>query len=92
VIILDDVEGIFQNKLSLAILKGALWNSDGERICQYSSKSDKATMPEKFVMNAKVIILCNHIPRENDSSTRAMISRTIFYKMGFSFERKNVNM
>ncbi len=88
VIILDDIEGVFNNKLSLAILKGALWDSDGKRICHYSSKSDKATMPEQFVMNAKIIILCNHIPKENDSSTRAMISRTIFYKMGFSFEQK----
>ncbi len=88
VIILDDVEGIFSNRLSLAILKGALWDSDGKRICQYSSTSDKAKMPEKFVMNAKIIILCNHIPKENDVSTRAMVSRTIFYKMCFSFEQK----
>jgi len=87
-IILDDVEGIFNNKLSLAILKGALWDSDGKRICQYSSKSDKAKMPERFVMKANIIILCNHIPKENDASTRAMISRTIFYKMCFSFEQK----
>ena len=87
-IILDDVEGIFNNKLSLAILKGALWDSDGKRICQYSSKSDKAKMPERFVMKANIIILCNHIPKENDASTRAMISRTIFYKMFFSFEQK----
>ncbi|MCH7902797.1 asparaginase [archaeon] len=32
-------------------------------------------------MNAKIVILCNYIPKENDASTRAMISRTIFYKM-----------
>lgn len=88
VIVLDDIEGVFNNKLSLAILKGALWDTDGKRICQYSSKSDKATMPERFFMKAKIIILCNHIPHENDASTRAMISRTIFYKMGFSFEQK----
>ena len=88
VIILDDVEGIFNNRLSLAILKGALWDSDGKRICQYSSTSDKAKMPEKFVMKANIIILCNHIPKENDVSTRAMISRTIFYKMTFSFNQK----
>ena len=88
VIILDDVEGIFNNKLSLAILKGALWDSDGKRIVQYASKSDKANVPEKFIMEAKIIILCNHIPKENDASTRAMISRTIFYRMGFRFSQK----
>jgi len=88
VIIIDDVEGIFNNKLSLAILKGCLWESESKRICQYASKSDKATAPDKFVMNAKVVILCNDIPKENDVSTRALISRTIFYKMGFSFGQK----
>ena len=88
VIILDDVEGIFNNRLSLAILKGTLWDSDGKRICQYSSTSSKMDMPEKFVMKSNIIILCNHIPRENDASTRAMISRTIFYKLCFSFEQK----
>ena len=88
VIILDDVEGIFNNRLALSILKGALWESDSERICQYSSKSDKATFPQKFIMKAKVIILCNSIPRDNDISTRALISRTISYKIDFSFKQK----
>lgn len=88
IIILDDIEGIFNNKLALSILKGALWESDGQRICQYSSKSDKAEFPQKFIMKAKLIILCNEIPRENDPSTRALISRTIKYNLGFNFEEK----
>jgi hypothetical protein len=88
VIIIDDIEGVFNNKLSLSILKGALWDSEGKRICQYSSKSDKAQMPEKFVMNAKIIILCNDIPKENDISTRAMLSRMILYRMKLTFEEK----
>lgn len=88
VIILDDVEGIFNNKLSLSILKGALWESEGKRICQYSSKSDKAQMPEKFVMNAKIIILANHIPKENDVSTRATLSRVLNYRMSLTFQEK----
>lgn len=87
-IILDDVEGVFNNKLSLSILKGALWDSDGKRICQYSSTSDKAKVPQKFIMKAKVIVLCNHIPKEDDSSTRAMISRTIPYRIAFNFKEK----
>ena len=88
VIILDDVEGIFNNHLALSIIKGALWESDGKRICQYSSKSEKATMPEKFVMNAKIIVLCNHIPRENNISTRATLSRVLNYKMNLTFSEK----
>jgi hypothetical protein len=88
VIIIDDVEGIFNNKLSLSILKGVLWESEGKRICQYSSKSEKAKMPEKFVMKAKIIILCNNIPRENDISTRATLTRVIIYKMNLTFQQK----
>jgi len=88
VIIIDDVEGIFNNKLALSILKGVLWESEGKRICQYSSKSEKATMPEKFVMKSKVIILSNSIPRENDVSTRATLTRVIIYKMNLTFQQK----
>lgn len=88
VIILDDIEGVFNNKISLAILKGCLWASDGQRICQYASKSDKANVPEKFIMKSKVIILCNYIPKIDDSSTRALISRTIYHKLNFTFDEK----
>lgn len=88
VIILDDVEGLFNHNVSLSILKGALWDSDGKRIVQYSSKSEKANMPSAFVMNAKILILCNNIPKENDIGTRAMMSRTISYNVSFSFEQK----
>ena len=87
-IILDDVEGVFNNKLSLAILKGALWGDEGKRICHYSSTSERLTTPKNFVMKAKIVILCNEILRENNLSTRAMISRTILYKVSFSFEQK----
>ena len=88
VIIIDDVEGIFNNKLALSILKGALWESEGKRICQYSSKSEKATMPEKFVMKSKIIILCNSIARENDVSIKATLTRVISYKLNLTFRQK----
>ncbi len=88
VIILDDVEGIFNNKIALSILKSALWENEGKRICHYSSTSDKLTIPKRFVMNSKIILLCNEIPRENHPSTRAMISRTMLYKVSFSYGQK----
>ena len=88
VILIDDVEGLFNNRLSVSILKGALWDSDGKRIVQYSSKSEKASMPQKFVMKAKIIILCNYIPKERDATTRAMLTRTIPYKIAFTFKQK----
>lgn len=88
VIILDDTEGVFNNSISLAILKSVLWVNEGERLVQYNSTSDKATTPRQFIMKAKVILLCNAIPNKSDISTRAMISRTIYYEIGFSFKEK----
>lgn len=88
VIVLDDVEGIFNNALSMSILKGALWDSDGKRIVQYQSKSSRFHIPYAFVMQSKIIILCNKIPRENDANTKAMMSRTISYDVQFSYKQK----
>lgn len=88
VLLMDDVEGLFTHPLSLSLLKGALWDSDGKRIVQYSSKSSKTSIPSAFVMTAKIIILCNNIPKENDASTRALLSRTIHYEVLFSFKQK----
>lgn len=87
-IILDDLEGVFNNPLSLSILKGALYESGGKRICCYSSTSDKALFPDKFIMKAKIISLCNSIKNENDISIRATLSRTITYKINFNFDVK----
>ncbi len=88
VIIIDDTEGIFSNKLALSMLKGCLWEAEGKRICQYSSKSDKANVPSMFVMEANIIILCNEISKENDISTRALLTRLLFYRMDLTFKKK----
>jgi DNA polymerase III delta prime subunit len=88
-IILDDVEGVFNNNLSMSILKGALWDSDGKRIVQYNTKSNRATdLPSAFIMESKLIILCNKIPNGQDIGTRAMISRTIPFELTFSYKDK----
>jgi len=87
-IIIDDTESIFSNNISQALLKGALWDTDGQRIVEYSSKSEKATVPSRFIINANLLILCNSIPKENDINTRAIISRTIAYEVKFSFKQK----
>lgn len=89
VIILDDVEGVFGNGISLSILKGSLWDSDGQRIVQYNSTSNKTDdLPSQFVMNSKMIILTNSIPKKHDISTRAMMSRTITYELSFDYVQK----
>lgn len=89
VVILDDVEGVFDNHISLSILKGALWDSDGKRIVQYRSTSSKtSTLPDAFIITAKILVLCNKIPHRDDVSTRAMMSRTISYELNFNYAEK----
>lgn len=88
VLIMDDVEGLFNNPVSLGIMKGALWDTDGKRIVQYASKSDKMELPGAFTTEAKIIILCNKIPKQADQSMRALLSRTISYEFNLNYETK----
>jgi len=88
-LILDDIEGIFGNPVATAILKGALWDSDGKRFVQYNSKSEKAdNLPSLFEFKAKIIILCNNIHNSNDVSVNAMISRTVPYEVKLNYDQK----
>jgi len=88
-LLLDDIEGVFGNAIATTILKGALWESGGKRIVQYNSKSDKALdLPSAFEFKAKIVILCNRIPNQNDVSVSALISRTVPYELKLSYEQK----
>ena len=88
-LILDDIEGIFDSPIATTILKGALWDSDGKRLVQYNSKSEKAQdLPSTFEFKAKIIILCNKIPNTEDEGVSAMISRTVPYEFKLSYEQK----
>jgi hypothetical protein len=87
-IIIDDTEGILNNKLSIAMLKSILWETEGQRTCFYNSTTEKLTIPESFEMNSKIIILCNEIPNKNNLSMRALISRTIYKEINLTLEEK----
>jgi len=87
--IIDDTEGIFTDDKSISILKGSLWDINGKRIVQYDTTSDKAGgVPPQFEFSGRLIILCNKVPNENDISVSAMLSRTIHYKVEFSYAQK----
>lgn len=90
-IIMDDLEGVFSNEKSIAILKGALWDTDGKRIVQYiSTTGRKSDIPDKFEFTGRLIILCNEIPmpKKNIISLKAMISRTMSYDLKLSYNEK----
>ena len=88
-LILDDCEGLFDNNLSVSILKGGLWETDNKRIVQYNSKSNKVqNLPSQFILNAKIIIMCNEIPKQNQLNVKALISRTLSYEIKFTYKQK----
>ena len=86
-IILDDMEGIFKNEISISILKNALWSTNNnERVVEYHT-SREMSIPNTFIFNANVIILCNKI-NEKDINFQALLSRTIVYEMKFTYLEK----
>lgn len=88
VIVFDDVEGLFNNNYSVAILKGALWETNGSRICQYNSTSEKLTVAPVCIVKAKVIILANEIPSKQGLGLSALFSRAMNYNLEFTYKEK----
>lgn len=86
-VILDDIDTLLKNPASIAIIKACLWDTAGKRIVQYNSKSPlMKDLPPQFIMNAKLIIICNKVPNEKDVSMSALINRTITFDMSFSYD------
>lgn len=88
-IILDDVEGIFSNLTSLAILKRATYETAGKRLIFYDTTSHKTEgIPSVFEFRARMILLCNRIPNKHLPDTAAFLSRVIHYEVYFSYQQK----
>ncbi len=91
VVIFDDVEGMFSNKVSVSILKGALWPALGKRTVHYSTTSsllDAAGIPYSFELDAKIIVLCNEIPNMTKPDMRALLGRMFTYEVSFTYKEK----
>lgn len=87
VIVFDDVAGVFNNDKTIALMKSALWGIEGTRVVQYVSSTDKlGSIPEKFIINAGIIILSNLIPR--NVHTEAVLSRCHYLRLNFSHKQK----
>ena len=88
-LLIDDVEGLFDNPKAIALLKGALWDTNGKRLVHYDTTSEKAAdVPSVFALNAHLIFLCNRIPKANDVNVSALLSRAVTYEIHFSHAEK----
>jgi len=89
VIILDDVEEVFSNNISVGIMSPTLWKAKKTRIVSWGTTSDKlGNYPQKFEFKGGVILLANRIPRKNDPKVRAIITRTHYYRIELTYKEK----
>lgn len=86
ILVLDDVETIFQSDRIVNLLKSALWNVDGKRKVSYKTSSKTLEdYPDKFTYKGKIIILANEIYGKNDKSFDALLSRCLKYELKYEF-------
>jgi hypothetical protein len=87
IIVIDDVETIFQDDRIINILKAALWKVGNKRVISYKTSSVVLEdYPDSFTYNGKIIILANEIKGKNDESFNAVISRCLKYNLNYSFD------
>lgn len=86
-LVLDDVEGLFENKC-VALLKSALWDINGKRIVSYETTHKKlmGNVPSVFDYQGKLVILANELKSKKDENFNALISRAVNYELLFSFK------
>jgi len=85
IIILDDVEGCFDDDRGKAVLKAALDNTLGRRFVGYLSTSEKAEdVPSQFEITANIITCANDYP--TDADFRALMDRCIYYEFNFRYK------
>jgi len=87
IIVLDDIDGLWNNDKCLAILKAALWETDGKRLITMNT-SDKVlqSVPKLFEFKGKVIILSNKLDKNEHIS--ALLSRSNYYELNFTHNEK----
>jgi hypothetical protein len=88
IIVLDDIDGLWNNEKCLAILKSALWETDGKRILTMNT-SDKVLQntPKIFEFKGRIIILSNKINKD-DEHISALLSRSNYFELNFTYKEK----
>lgn len=85
-IVFDDIEGLFNDKISVALLKSALFSADnGRRIVSYSTSRNLFDVPKAFEFSGKIVILANQVSGNRNENFRALMSRLPHYVLAFSF-------
>lgn len=93
VVVLDDVDDLFDDKKAVSILKSALFSVEEKRkVCWASTASvmfDKG-IPNAFDFCGKVIIILNDLPALRSSSLKALESRLYTHRLKISLEARKM--
>lgn len=85
ILILDDIETIFQDDRIINLLKSALWEVDGKRMVSYKTTAKVLEdYPDEFEYKGKIIILANELRGRNDESYKALLSRCLKYELTYT--------
>ncbi len=76
--IFDDLEGIINNKLCVAMLKSGLWEARGRRVITYNTSSSKVKNKGVCEFNGKMLLILNSI-REENTIGESLIDRGLYY-------------
>lgn len=86
-IVFDDIEGLFCDKVSVAILKSALFGvTSGKRVVSYLTSKNLFDVPKAFEFTGKIVILANQVSGNRNENFRALMSRLPHYVLRFSFD------
>ena len=87
ILIIDDVETLFQDDRIINLLKAALEEADGKREIAYRTSSKvMARYPSSFEYKGKIVILANELKGRLDESKKALFSRCLTYELIYSFD------
>ena len=89
VILIDDTEGIWDNKAIISILKNAT-ELNGERTISWNSSTGKLQERSRTCkFDSRIILLTNQLPNaEKNPHIQALLSRGFLAKLRFSYQEK----
>ena len=89
IIVLDDVEGLLTNEISIAIMKSALWKAgDTRTVCYDSTAKQLGKTPKSFEFTGQIVLLTNEVGANKTSENyKALLSRTTTFELVYTFDQ-----
>lgn len=89
-IVMDDMEGVLDNKKSVGILKSCLWGYEDRNVVQYLSSTSLLMVPPRFEFSGRTIFLLNEFPK--NKFVASLITRSIYYELKIPYATKLLMM